>query len=601
MDIKNNPWWFMFLLLFICFSLNSHVSNGADTISANQSLSGDLTIVSAGGVFVLGFFKPGNSSNYYIGMWYQKVRVDNVVWVANRDKPISDKYSSELRIADGNLVLFDESKTQIWSTNVSSATSSSVEAVLLDAGNLVLRERSNNLTELLWQSFDHPAHTWLPGMKIGLNKRTNENQLLTSWKNKEDPAPGLFSLELDPTKGANQYIILWNRSERFWRSGPWDGKIFSWVPEMRGNYIYNFSYVNNENESYFTYNVTDATVSRFIMDVNGQVKQMHWLDGPKSWFLFWAQPRKQCEVYALCGAFGLCNEDTQPFCVCMQHFKPKSELHWNLEDYAGGCERKTQLQCGNNSLSREKSDRFLESPNMVLPKHPQSVAVGSIEECETACFNNCTCNAYAYENNECSIWIGDLLSLQQLAQGDTDGKTIYIKLAASEFSSSKDNKGMVIGAVVGSMAFVVLLGLVLFVYLRRRKRTINTTKAVEVKFFPTLAANRIAEDVDLLSLLDPKLEGNADVEELSRICKLACWCIQDDESHRPSMGQVVQILEGIVDVTKPPIPRSLQLFVDNQERIIFFTESSSGHSSQTRSNTSAASSQVKSTTSSASS
>ncbi|KAL5865038.1 hypothetical protein ACOSQ3_002552 [Xanthoceras sorbifolium] len=824
MDIKNNPWWFMFLLLFICFSHNSHVSNGADTISANQSLSGDLTIVSAGGVFVLGFFKPGNSSNYYIGMWYKKLPEDNVVWVANRDKPISDKYSSELRISDGNLVLFDESKTPIWSTNVSSTTSSSVEAVLLDAGNLVLRERSNNLTELLWQSFDHPAHTWLPGMKIGLNKRTNENQLLTSWKNKEDPAPGLFSLELDPTNGSNQYIILWNRSERFWSSGPWDGKIFSWVPEMRLNYIYNFSYVNNENESYFIYNVTDSTVSRFIMDVNGQVKQMNWLDGPKSWFLFWAQPRKKCEVYALCGAFGLCNEDTPPFCVCMQHFKPKSELHWNLEDYAGGCERKTQLQCGNNSLSREKSDRFLESPNMVLPKHPQSVAVGSIEECETACFNNCTCNAYAYENDECSIWIGDLLSLQQLAQGDTDGKTIYIKLAASEFSSSKDNKGMVIGAVVGSMAFVVLLGLVLFVYLRRRKRTIKTTKAVEgslmafgyrdlqnatknfseklggggfgsvfkgllpdsrviavkklesisqgekqfrtevstigniqhvnlvrllgfcsegtkkllvydympngsldsrlfhekdskfldwktrynialgtarglvylhekcrdciihcdikpenilldaefcpkvadfglaklvgrefsrvlttmrgtrgylapewisgvaitakadvysygmmlfefvsgrrnseqsedgtVKFIPTLAANRIAEDGDLLSLLDPKLEGNADVEELSRICKLACWCIQDDESHRPSMGQVVQILEGIVDVTKPPIPRSLQLFVDNQERIIFFTESSSGQSSQTRSNTSAASSQVKSTTSSTSS
>ncbi|KAL5793926.1 hypothetical protein ACOSP7_002520 [Xanthoceras sorbifolium] len=303
-------------------------------------------------------------------MWYQKVRVDNVVWVANRDKPISDKYSSELRISDGNLVLFDESKTPIWSTNVSSTTSSSVEAVLLDAGNLVLRERSNNLTELLWQSFDHPAHTWLPGMKIGLNKRTNENQLLTSWKNKEDPAPGLFSLELDPTNGANQYIILWNRSETFWSSA---------------------------------------------VDI-GMVKQMNWLDGPKSWFLFWAQPGKQCEVYALCGAFGLCNEDTQPFCVCMQHFKPKSELHWNFEDYAGGCERKTQLQCGNNSLSREKSDRFLESPNMALPKHPQSVAVGSIEECETACFNNCTCNAYAYENNECSIWIGDLLSLQQLAQ-----------------------------------------------------------------------------------------------------------------------------------------------------------------------------------------
>ncbi|TXG55285.1 hypothetical protein EZV62_020541 [Acer yangbiense] len=577
MDINNNPWWLMFSLLFICLSLNSHVSNGADTISANQSLSGDQTIVSARGVFVLGFVKPGNSSNYYIGMWYnlEKVPERTIVWVANREKPISDRYSSVLRISEGNLVLFDESKTLIWSTNVSSTTSNSVEAVLQDDGNIVLRERSSNLTDHLWQSFDHPGHTWFPGMKIGYNKKTQVNQLLTSWKNKEDPAPGLFSLELDPANGSNQYIILWNKSERYWTSGAWDGKIFSWVPEMTLNYIYNFSYVNNENESYFIYTVKDFTISRFIMDLNGQVKQMNWLDGPKSWFLFWSQPREKCEVYAYCGASGRCHEDTSPFCDCMNGFKPKLENDWNLEDYAGGCERKTQLQCGNNSLANGKSDRFLKSPNMHLPVHPQSAAVGSIEECETTCFNNCSCSAYAYDNNECSIWIGELLNLQQLAQGKTDGKTIYIKLAASEFSISKDNKGIIIG-----------------------RRNSEPSEDGTVKFFPTWAANRIAENGDLRNLLDPRLEGNADVEELSRICKLACWCIQDNETHRPSMGQVVQILEGVVDVTQPPIPRSLQLFEDNQEHILFFTESSSSQSSQTRTNTSAASSQIKSTTSS---
>jgi hypothetical protein len=101
--------------------------------------------------------------------------------------------------------------------------------------------------------------------------------------------------------------------------------------------------------------------------------------------------------------------------------------------------------------------------------------------------------------------------------------------------------------------------------------------------------------------LDHRLEGNADLEELTRICKIACWCIQDDEAHRPSMGQVVQILEGVVNVNPPPVPRSLQVFVDNQESIIFFTESSSSQSSQAQSHTSTASSQAKSTTSNTSS
>lgn len=62
--------------------------------------------------------------------------------MTNREKPVS--LSSELWISDGNLVLFDESKITIWSTNVkSSTTSHSVEAVLLDTGNLVLNDVSN--------------------------------------------------------------------------------------------------------------------------------------------------------------------------------------------------------------------------------------------------------------------------------------------------------------------------------------------------------------------------------------------------------------------------------------------------------------------------
>ncbi|KAI7981198.1 5' exonuclease Apollo [Camellia lanceoleosa] len=48
--------WIFFLFFF---SFINHLSHGADTISANQSLSGDQTITSAGGNFKLGFYKPG--------------------------------------------------------------------------------------------------------------------------------------------------------------------------------------------------------------------------------------------------------------------------------------------------------------------------------------------------------------------------------------------------------------------------------------------------------------------------------------------------------------------------------------------------------------
>ncbi|KAD7478991.1 hypothetical protein E3N88_02127 [Mikania micrantha] len=161
--------------LFFCFLIIPHLSNGADTLAVNQSLSGNQTLVSLDGHFELGFFKPGNSSNYYIGIWYNKAKVTNetVVWVANRDTPVSDILSSKLLIIDGNLVLLNESNTQIWSTNMSStATPGSV--TLLDDGNLVLRSVQ------YWSSgsWDGQFFSWIPEMRTSFLSAFPENEAL---------------------------------------------------------------------------------------------------------------------------------------------------------------------------------------------------------------------------------------------------------------------------------------------------------------------------------------------------------------------------------------------------------------------------------------
>ncbi|XP_045800644.1 G-type lectin S-receptor-like serine/threonine-protein kinase At2g19130 [Trifolium pratense] len=821
------PWFYLSFLMFF-FSLNSYPSLAAiTTISANQSISGDQTLISKGGIFELGFFKPGNSSNYYIGIWYKKIIQQTIVWVANRDNPVSDKNTAILEISAGNLVLLNEFSKQVWSTNTSFPKSDTVVAVLLDTGNLVLRNRPNDeVSKPLWQSFDHPTDTWLPGGKIKLDTKTKKPQYLTSWKNKKDPATGLFSLELDP-KGTTSYLILWNKSEQYWTSGPWNGHIFSLVPEMRSNYIYDFSFVSNENESYFTYSLYNPSIiSRFVMDISGQIKQLSWLEGINEWNLFWSQPRTQCEVYAFCGAFGSCTENSKPYCNCLSGFEPKSQSDWDLEDHSGGCKRKTTLQCESSDHSNRVKERFRAIPNMALPKHAKSVNSGNAVECESMCLKNCSCSAYSYDGNECSIWVEDLLNLQQFPSDDSSGKTLYLKLAASEFSDAKNKNGVIIGVVAGAVVGIgILLALLLFVILRRRKRTVGTGKPVEgslvafgyrdmqnatknfseklggggfgsvfkgtladssvvavkklesvsqgekqfrtevstigtvqhvnlvrlrgfcsegtkrmlvydympngsldfhlfmkkdsskvldwkmryqialgiargltylhekcrdciihcdvkpenilldsdfvpkvadfglaklvgrdfsrvlttmrgtrgylapewisgvaitakadvysygmmlfevvsgrrnsdpsedgqVTFFPTVAAKVVIEGGSAITLLDPRLDGNGDVEEVARIIKVASWCVQDNETERPTMGQVVQILEGILEVNLPPIPRSLQMFVDNHdENMIFYTDSSSTQSSQVKSNISTTS-QAKSNISSVSS
>ncbi|KAF7016501.1 unnamed protein product [Triticum aestivum] len=76
-------------------------------------------------------------------------------------------------------------------------------------------------------------------------------------------------------------------------------------------------------------------------------------------------------------------------------------------------------------------------------------------------------------------------------------------------------------------------------------------------FFPVHAAHMLVEG-DVASLVDDKLLGDVNMEEAERLCKVACWCIQDDEFDRPTMGEVVRTLEGLSDLDMPPIPRLLQ-------------------------------------------
>ncbi|CAL9013871.1 unnamed protein product [Prunus brigantina] len=461
----------VFIVVLLCQFLESRISFAADTITANQSLSGDQTIVS--GDFELGFFEF--DGRHYIGTWYsgRVVSASTIVWVANREIPISDRFSSVLNISDGNLVLFNEAKTPVWSTHLTSTTTpSSVQAVLLDSGNLVLRAHSSS-SEFLWQSFDHPTHTWLPGAKIGFNNITNQTQILTSWKNSRDPAPGLYSFKLDRS---NSYILLWNRSKQYWTSGPWNASsnIFSLLPYMRNNYIYNYSFISNENGSYLTYSLYDPKkVSPTMMPLSGQIQQLIWYTPSRPWKIFWSEPRQQCAVYAMCGAFGSCNEKSGVLCNCLMGFEQKSPRDWALQDYSGGCQRKTNLQCGNSTSVNGTKDQFLEMHSMSMPENKLHVKGRSTKKCESICLNNCSCTAYAYESSTaCSIWIGDLLGVQELVADDAGGRTLYIRLAASELMHLKNGKGdadkrFLIIAMVSAAAELLTI---IFCYLLWKKR-----------------------------------------------------------------------------------------------------------------------------------
>ncbi|XP_057495731.1 G-type lectin S-receptor-like serine/threonine-protein kinase SD2-2 isoform X1 [Actinidia eriantha] len=87
--------------------------------------------------------------------------------------------------------------------------------------------------------------------------------------------------------------------------------------------------------------------------------------------------------------------------------------------------------------------------------------------------------------------------------------------------------------------------------------------AEEKWFFPPWAAHQIIEG-NVAAVVDERLPGGYDIEEAERLGLVAVWCIQDEEATRPTMGMVVKILEGVVEVGVPPPPKLLQALVSGE-------------------------------------
>jgi hypothetical protein len=82
-------------------------------------------------------------------------------------------------------------------------------------------------------------------------------------------------------------------------------------------------------------------------------------------------------------------------------------------------------------------------------------------------------------------------------------------------------------------------------------------------FFPPWAAQHIVEG-NVGAVVDSRLGSAYDIEEAKRVGLVAVWCIQDDEAMRPGMGMVVKMLQGVVEVTVPPVPKLLQALVSGE-------------------------------------
>ncbi|KAF3451613.1 hypothetical protein FNV43_RR07708 [Rhamnella rubrinervis] len=476
-------------------------------ITPNHPLKDGDLLLSSRKTFALGFFSPENSHNRYVGVWYNKVPEQTVVWVANRDDPIND--------TSGVLA--------INAAVVSSANNPVAE--LLDVGNLVLIRNSSQGSVVIWQGFDYPTDTMLPFMKLGLERRSGLNRFLTSWKSADDPGTGNCSYRID-TSGYPQ-LFLYKGQARWWRAGSWTGQRWSGVPEMTPNFIYNVTYVNNQDEISVKYGIlNDSIFSKMTLKESGLVERSTWHDQPRRWNMYWSAPRESCDEYGKCGVNGNCDPGNRDEfeCTCLPGFEPKSPRDWLLRDASGGCVRKRAARTCKDREGFVKVG-LVKVPDTSKARVNMSLSL-SLKACEQECLGDCSCTAYTSADETqggigCLTWHGDMLDTRTYPHA---GQDLYVRVDSStlrsyykaEYANAKKSsitKSGKVAILVVSVIVCFLLAVLVY-WNAKRKRKVKERHGT-YSFSKSLNTSAYFEDSPGSKELDDESRRNSDLRLFS--------------------------------------------------------------------------------------
>ncbi|XP_009345308.2 G-type lectin S-receptor-like serine/threonine-protein kinase B120 [Pyrus x bretschneideri] len=414
------------IFLISLSSFSSSPSHAKDTLTPADMLTDNKTLVSAGGIFELGFFNETISGYHYLGIWF-KADATKVVWVGNRDVAILDS-SGVLQIRSGNLLLSDRRLVQVIVNAANVASSPNTTATLLDTGNFVLKEADTGT--VIWQSFDVPSDTYLPGMELGLfelNKTQPSYNILVSWASPQNPARGLFTLTMDRINFTK--LTVWRGDGRQMDIAFWDGQHLRFIfDNTTENNDYTFRYQTiDEEAAYYTFsNNKKYDLIWFVMSSTGNLDQFFLANGN-----IWSVSHSLCEDSSG-GNTGKC-----------------------LATLPSMCDRGDDFSVMNGSL-------------------PSAFNNGSIymgtSDCETLCKSNCSCTAFvAAQDGQpvCQLYYQSKKDILKVVDEKGSG-IIYIRGS----TSSSDGKNLKFWlAIALPLAFLlILMPISLCCYLHYGKR-----------------------------------------------------------------------------------------------------------------------------------
>lgn len=421
-------------VIFLDFTATASVPSSSNMSGAggwNKS-SFDTTaalLVSDNGQYAWKFYADRlNASRRFLTV--MSIRFNNtvVVWTANRDHPVSANATLYLHPRNRSLILQDVDGFVAWSAD--SSTNIRM-AHMNDTGNLMLL--SSGGATVLWQSFDHPTDTLLPGQRL----RTG----VTLWSSlsPESPTRGNYSLKVEVGGGvlyasldgiSQAKIPYWlesytssadsfqgvlhsvcNRTEIVYspdgtslRLEQQGGLVTPQCAKLNSGYdpVHSIQVAGNRSAiEYFVF---------MKLDPDGGIRPYYQSQNSKSVqnnnYLYSGGLIQECNLPAYCGSYGLCSQpaNNEGSCSC-----PGTDLDFrpaNLSDPRQGCVLVSPLQnctelANTSSGSSTIYQMFvLQGADYYANKYLNpTTASTSSEECKASCLSNCSCVASFFNDN----------------------------------------------------------------------------------------------------------------------------------------------------------------------------------------------------------
>ncbi|TXG47688.1 hypothetical protein EZV62_026982 [Acer yangbiense] len=350
-----------------------------------------------------------------------------VFWLANRNKSVHENATLQLQ-KNGDLILRDVDGTSAWSTNTSNMSVAGLK--MMDTGNLVLYGDNN---KTLWQSFDHPTDTLLPGQKLMAGQKLVSRASAT-----------------DLTEGSFYLSVSYEGLFAFYRST---------VPQMYFNLSVNATMETepSEPDAVLSNPVNYSENAYMRLDSDGHLRFYNGsIDDYVDAVDILADVLRECDYPTVCGNFGLCSYG---HCTCPPSFDQDNVLD-NQSKF--GCKEINPVTCENGqsqSLILLKDVYYF---NYVDPDAADLKGI-HMDSCKDACLRNCSCKVAMFQfHYSTSHGICFLLSHSVSLINEGLGRRPYnsyafIKLPKEQESQRLSSVSAIAGITVGTFALVVLV------------------------------------------------------------------------------------------------------------------------------------------------